>query len=166
MFVKETKENVLLKYDKYLEKLVKYAEKELGVLINLHSNSFCYDVETQTINCTSKLHGDLRFLCYLLHELGHHNQPDSVFHYLPRNGKKKIQCIVIEQEYFAWKIGWEIALFLEMEDLWDTYIKEWMYSWHHYLNNINKFAIEELRDLKSAYPASNIHPFTGEEYEK
>ena len=156
--------NLKAKYDEYLKRIMNYARNNLGVEVRLESKSFAYDADEQILYCSNKLKGDIRFICYLLHELGHHNQPDSVFHSIPRKGKNKQLSIILEQEYTAWKIGWEIALFLKIEDIWNVYVKEWSDSWMTYVKTLANSKAKELNQVSEAYFTSSIHPFTFKEY--
>lgn len=164
MYTSVNKTELDKKYDLYFEKVIDYARNNLGIEVKTNSKSFEYDAEEQILYCSSRLRGDIRYICYLLHELGHHNQPDSVFHSIPRKGKNKQICIILEQEYTAWKIGWEIALYLQMDDLWSLYVKEWSDAWTTYIKRLATSNSKDLKEISEAYFTSSIHPFTFKEY--
>lgn len=164
MYKSASKSELDKKYDVFFDKLIDYARNNLGIEVKTNSKSFEYDAEEQVLYCSSRLRGDIRYICYMLHELGHHNQPDSVFHSIPRKSKNKQISIILEQEYTAWKIGWEIAVFLGMEELWSLYVKEWSDAWMTYVKNLVACKAKDLNELGTAYFTSSIHPFTFEEY--
>lgn len=164
MYKGAPKEELQSKYNLYLDKVINYARNNLGITVKTNSKTFEYDAEEQILYCSSRLLGDIRYVCYLLHELGHHNQPDSVFHSIPRSGKNKQMSVILEQEYTAWKIGWEIALYLDMTDLWELYVKEWSYAWITYAKTLVSCNSKQLKQISEAYFTSSIHPFTFEEY--
>jgi hypothetical protein len=164
MYTAVNKTELDKKYDLYFEKVIDYARNNLGIEVKTNSKSFEYDAEEQILYCSSRLRGDIRYICYLLHELGHHNQPDSVFHSIPRKGKTKQICIILEQEYTAWKIGWEIALYLDINDLWSLYVKEWADAWTTYIKRLANSNSKDLKEISEAYFTSSIHPFTFKEY--
>jgi hypothetical protein len=164
MYKSIPKEQLVDKYDSYFDKVIDYARNNLGLTVKTNSKTFEYDAEEQVLYCSSRLRGDVRYICYLLHELGHHNQPDSVFHSIPRSSKNKQICVILEQEYTAWKIGWEIALYLGMDDLWSLYVKEWSDAWMTYVKRLVDSSAKELKEISGAYYTSSIHPFTFKEY--
>lgn len=164
MYTAVSKSELDKKYGDYFDKLIDYARNNLGIEVRTTSKSFEYDAEEQVLYCSSRLRGDIRYICYMLHELGHHNQPDSVFHSIPRKNKNIRMSIILEQEYTAWKIGWEIALYLGMEDLWNLYVKEWSDSWMSYVKVLASSKAKDLKEISEAYFTSSIHPFTFKEY--
>ena len=164
MYKNIPKEQLADKYDSYFDKVIDYARNNLGITVKTNSKTFEYDAEEQVLYCSSRLRGDIRYICYLLHELGHHNQPDSVFHSIPRSSKNKQISVILEQEYTAWKIGWEIALYLSMDELWSLYVKEWSDAWMTYVKRLVDSSAKELKEISEAYYTSSIHPFTFKEY--
>ena len=129
-----------------INKVVKYCTEQLGVDVNLRSNSFNYDSDTQTINCRWNA-SEQDLLCSMLHEVGHVIQAPSTFALL-RASKKRNKALIAELEYTAWQEGWNIAVELSIntEELYMRYKQLWMMHWSSYLEYL--YSEDKPDDLK------------------
>lgn len=119
-----------------LNRILEYLESR-GFDVQLDSNSFGVYMDEQRITCSSRAQGTYLMIASLLHEAGHVVQPKSSFSSL-RKSKKRDQAIVVEQEYTAWKLGWEIAQELDIDTstLYQEYHKAFLTYWTQYIRHL------------------------------
>ena len=139
-------------YTKDLSKIVKYLESR-GFTVKLDSNAFGYYGEEDLITCAKRSQGTPEFICALLHEAGHSEQPHSEFIDLKKS-KKRDQAIIIEMEYTAWYYGLEIAKELDIlsTDLESIYRSEWLKHWNSYITAIaSKYSKADIHETAGSY---------------
>ena len=126
-----------------------------GVVLKYNSNSFKYCAEDSTITCNQRIYGTYKYICSLLHEVGHVHQMNSRFRTLPAS-KRRNQAIIIELEYTAWQIGEQIAQELDLftPELQYTYTELWAEYWTEYIRVIPSYTQPVLNTLITAYDVS------------
>ena len=139
-----------------LNRILEYLDAR-GFDVQLDSNSFGVYMDEQRITCSSRAQGTYLMIISLLHEAGHVIQDRSTFINL-RKSKKRDQAIVVEQEYTAWKLGWEIAQELNIDStiLYREYNKAFLTYWTQYIRHLyieaDHPAITQLAETHYAKP--------------
>lgn len=130
--------------------------KQLGIEVNLNSNTYCFDRDESTIYCAYNSDAIIT-LCSLLHEAGHALQSSSTFELL-RSSLYRDKAIIAEQEYTAWKEGWALAqqLNLNCSHIELTYKKIWMKCWMQYITNLSHSDRQYTKDLVYSYIESRV----------
>lgn len=117
-----------------LGRIIKYISSR-GYSVDFSSNAYYIVREESKVYAPKRYKSTIKCICALLHEAGHIDEPSSIL-LQARKSKKRDRAIIIEQEYFAWKNGLNIAQQLNIctDTLRKAYMQEWIAHWNSYLN--------------------------------
>lgn len=129
-----------------------YVDMTYGYTIK-RSNAWKVSFEEDTIY-THHRTSNVEYICSLLHEIGHLEEPYTIFKDI-RKTPKRDSIVIIEQEHCAWAYGLQLLEGLTFPGLDDevrhelilSYKRTWVKYLYEYIQEISKFNKEELYSL-------------------